>query len=115
MRIRPISLALGTVAVLLLAPRDALAFRCGNKLVTEGDRAAAAASLCGPPTEVVRSSILRAPWVWRAGRAYRVPGNEIEVVVETWTYNFGPDRLMQQLRVEDGVVVEIRTLGYGYR
>jgi len=103
------------VAVLLLMPREALAFRCGSKLVSEGDTAGAAVAICGQPTEITRSSALRAPWVWRDGRAYRVPGGQIEVVVETWTYNFGPDRLMQRLKIEDGVVVEIRTLGYGYR
>ena len=48
-------------------------------------------------------------------RAFSGPGGQIEVAVEIWTYNFGPDRLMQRLKIEDGVVVEIRTLGYGYR
>jgi hypothetical protein len=112
---RALILALVAVVVLLLVPREALAFRCGSRLVTEGDQAAAAIAICGPPTDISRSTILRAPWVWRNGRAFRVPGDQIEVVVETWTYNFGPDRLMQRLRIEDGVVVEIRTLGYGYR
>jgi hypothetical protein len=35
--------------------------------------------------------------------------------VEYWTYNLGPNKLMRRLRLEDGVVTEIETLGHGYR
>jgi hypothetical protein len=34
--------------------------------------------------------------------------------VEVWIYNFGPNKLMQRIRFEDGVVVRIESLGYGY-
>jgi Protein of unknown function (DUF2845) len=112
---RQLLLAISTAAVLLLLPREALAFRCGSRLVSEGDAAAAALALCGQPADVSRSTILRVPRIWRNGVTYRVPGDLIEIVVETWTYNFGPDRLLQRVRVEDGIIVEIRTLGYGYR
>ena len=45
----------------------------------------------------------------------RVPGGSyIEVLVETWTYNLGPTKLMRRLTIEDGEVVDIETLGYGY-
>jgi len=37
-----------------------------------------------------------------------------EIPVEMWTYNFGPDRLMQRIRFENGVVVRIESLGYGF-
>ncbi len=37
-----------------------------------------------------------------------------EVVVEEWTYNFGPRRLMRVIRFENGLVTSIRQLGYGY-
>ncbi len=53
--------------------------------------------------------------VWRYGRQMRAAGGDIEVRVETWVYNFGPDRLMQQLDVEDGRVTKMETLGYGHR
>ena len=43
-----------------------------------------------------------------------LPGGEIEVPVETWIYNLGPNKLMRRIRFEDGIVVEIETLGYGY-
>jgi len=38
----------------------------------------------------------------------------VEVPIEIWTYNFGPYKLMRQVRFVDGVVDEIETLGYGY-
>ena len=38
----------------------------------------------------------------------------VEVPVETWVYNFGPSKFMRKLRFEDGVLVEIKVLDYGY-
>ena len=38
----------------------------------------------------------------------------MEIPVEVWLYNFGPDKLMQQVRFEDGRVVKIESLDYGY-
>ncbi len=43
-----------------------------------------------------------------------VGNDEIEMPVELWTYNFGPNKFMRRIRFEDGLVVEIETLGYGY-
>jgi hypothetical protein len=37
-----------------------------------------------------------------------------EVPVDIWVYNLGPNKLMRRIRFEDGVVVAIETLGYGY-
>ncbi len=34
--------------------------------------------------------------------------------VEIWTYNFGPYKLMREIRFVDGRVEDIETLGYGY-
>ena len=44
----------------------------------------------------------------------RVPGDMIETKVETWVYNFGPNKLMQQVEIEGGFVTGVRTLGYGH-
>ena len=48
-----------------------------------------------------------------AGR-YFIGENYIEVPVESWIYNLGPNKLMRKVIFEAGVVVEIETLGYGY-
>jgi hypothetical protein len=38
----------------------------------------------------------------------------VEVHAEVWLYNFGPDKLLQRIRSEDGTVMQIESLGYGY-
>ena len=114
MRVRSSAIAVATAAILAFLPGTALAFRCGTRLVHEGDSAGEVRAKCGEPTEVHQSAVLRPPVFWRHGRAWQVPGGAIERPVETWTYNLGPNRLMRRLRLEDGIVVEIDTLGYGY-
>lgn len=90
-------------------------FRCGTRLVVEGTTRDQVTTWCGDPTDVQQRIILRPPVIWYYGRPMRVAGGDIEVFVETWTYNLGPNKLMRRLRIEDGEVVEIETLGYGYR
>lgn len=98
----------------LMPAAPAWAFRCGNKLVLEGDAAEKVIARCGEPTERTREVALRPAVIWRNGRPIRVGSGPIEVVVETWVYDFGSHRLMQRLRLEDGVVKEIDSLGYGH-
>ncbi len=39
---------------------------------------------------------------------------EEEVLIEHWTYDFGPNRLVQRIRFVDGVATHITNQGYGY-
>ena len=107
-------LALATCVAMLLAAVPAHAFRCGDKLVEEGDTRAEVRARCGEPVEITYGSILRAPVYWWHGQPIRVGSDPVEVPVEIWLYNFGPNRFMRRLRFEDGELVEIETLGYGY-
>ncbi len=43
-----------------------------------------------------------------------VAGASTVIVVETWTYDFGPRALVRHVRVRDGRVAGVRTGGYGY-
>jgi hypothetical protein len=52
--------------------------------------------------------------VWRYGRPWYASDDLVPVLVEFWTYNLGRQKLMRRLRLEDGLVVEIETLGHGY-
>jgi hypothetical protein len=91
------------------------AFRCGNKLVSEGDSRSEVVAKCGEPTEVAaQRSVFRRPVIWSYGQPYYVGDDFIEIPVETWIYNLGPNKLMRRLRFEGGVVTEIETLGYGH-
>jgi hypothetical protein len=99
----------------LLACSPAFAFRCGSKIVTEGDSRAEVAAKCGEPADVVQmQSVYRRPVIWSRGRPYYIGEDFLEVPVEAWVYNLGPNKLMRRVRFENGIVVEIETLGYGY-
>jgi hypothetical protein len=109
--INAVILALG----LLVAAPSFASVRCGTKIITEGTTRSEVAAKCGEPDEVVtHQSVFRRPVVWTRGRPYFVGQDFIEIPVESWVYNFGPNKLMQRIRFEDGVVVQIETLGYGY-
>lgn len=94
---------------------SAESMECRDRIISEGDSIAKVATLCGNPTQVDHTSIVRSTagsvvngqWVASAG-------SQIEIPVEIWLYNLGPDRLMRQIRFEDGRVVKIQTLDFGY-
>ena len=99
----------------LLASSPAFAFRCGTKLVAKGDTCSQVAAKCGEPTDVVKmSSVFRRPVLWANGRPYYLGDDFIEIPVESWLYNLGPNKLMRRVIFEDGIVADIETLGYGY-
>jgi len=100
---------------LLAASPSFAAIRCGTKLVSEGDTRSEVAAKCGEPTEVVmQKSVFRRPVIWTRNGPYYVGEDFIEVPVEAWIYNLGPNKLMRRLRFEGGVLIEIESLGYGY-
>jgi hypothetical protein len=79
-------------------------FRCPNgALVSTGDRLAEVHVKCDPPS--FRDTRTDS----EAGRR----GATILVNVEEWTYNEGPNRLMHLLIFYNGILSEIRTLGFG--
>ena len=102
-------------AILACVPALAMgqSLRCDDKIISEGTPLAKVVALCGNPVQTDRKSVYYHP---NESRGYR--GNsltaDIEVQVEVWIYNFGPDRLMQRIRFEDGRVVRIESIGYGY-
>jgi hypothetical protein len=104
------------IPLLMLMPLvvQADSLRCGTKLVHEEDSKSVVQSKCGEASDISRSSLWRRPIVWIHGRPVHVGSDLLEVEVELWTYNFGPHRFMRRVRFENGLVVEIETLGYGY-
>lgn len=105
------TLAMTALAALLAAgTASADSMRCGSKLLTDGDPSDKVLALCGPPAAIERREILR-PWGYQRGVTVH---STYEVSVELWTYNFGPSKLMYRLRFEDGLLVDVDTLGHGY-
>jgi hypothetical protein len=105
-----------TVALALLAASPSFAsMRCGSKLIDDGASRAEVAAKCGEPDDVVTMrSVYRRPVIWSYGKPYFVGEDFVEIPVESWVYNFGPNKLMRRVVFEAGYVVEIETLGYGY-
>jgi hypothetical protein len=90
------------------------AMRCGSKLIREGDVRSLVRDFCGEPSDIQTRSILRRPVFNFNGRKRFVGDGLVEIPVEIWTFNFGPSKLMREVRFVDGRVEEIATLGYGY-
>lgn len=102
--------ATGLVVLLIASP--AHAFRCGTRIITRGDHADKLLTFCGEPVSVQTRYVQRSAWLGH-GRPF-VASIVEEVVVEEWTYNRGPHQLMRVVRLENGLVADIKQLGYGY-
>ncbi len=118
MTLRSLSAAL---CLLLLASQSAHALRCGSKLVKEGMSESEVIALCGEPAERRDLGLRQVPYVDRHGKRGllgrpSIDGYFVEDIrVTQLVYNFGPRKLMQRLRFENSVLVEIEAIGYGYR
>ena len=93
--------------------------RCGSRIVSTGDGKDKVRSLCGEPTDVAFVGVIGRRAIpgypngnsydqWYYGPAW------VEMPVEIWTYNFGPNKLLRKLRFIGDELVEIRTDGHGY-
>lgn len=94
---------------LLLASPAASALRCGNRVVSEGDRDFQVRQRCGDP-------YWSETWIGVdvAGR-YSALETQAEVEWSVWYYNFGPRALIQRLIFLDGDLQRSESLGYGVR
>jgi hypothetical protein len=113
---RSASMGLLTSALLAMGFLPGLAsaaMTCGNRIIDRGTSSAEVTSFCGPPTQVDRTAAYRRGAV-TANRDNEPTGIGADVQIEFWTYNFGPNQLMERVRIEDGVVVEVQSLGYGF-
>ncbi|MFZ2507901.1 MAG: DUF2845 domain-containing protein [Steroidobacteraceae bacterium] len=108
--------AILTMAIAALWAQGAVAdsFRCGTRLVTDGDSLDKVAALCGPPTDIRRREVLQRRIHWYRGRPFYSSLWPEPVPIEHWIYNLGPNKLMRRLTFEDGLLVNIETLSHGY-
>ena len=97
-------LVLTTVIVFSAPAAFADNFRCPNgAIVSTGDRIAEVYVKCDPPS--FRDTRTESESGYR--------GATILVNVEEWTYNEGPHRLMHLLVFYNGILREVRSLGFG--
>ena len=117
------ALAAGLLALALLLPETAAAFRCGNKLVKDGMHEVEVLAICGEPASrrhlgyAIRNVDVRVHrpsvpgWTITRSPGFYYPA---EVMVTEYVYNLGPRKLMRRLVFEGGMLVSIETLGRGY-
>jgi hypothetical protein len=95
--------------------------RCGSRLISSGDSTYTVKSRCGDPQDVNRRVETRTER--RRVRVPCGPGGEArcdrvqevsaDVVVDEWTYDFGPQRFVHYLTFLDGKLARVATGGYG--
>ena len=97
--------------------------RCGQRLISTGDTLYAVRNVCGEPSATDRRVVSRtekrrvsAPcFKDRDGtvRCDRVEEYTVEIVIDEWTYDFGPRRFVHYLIFENGKLAKITTGSYG--
>ncbi|HEY0747080.1 MAG TPA: DUF2845 domain-containing protein [Steroidobacteraceae bacterium] len=106
---------LSAFAILACLPSILMAegIRCGSRLILRGSSSAELTAFCGDPVQISRSSSYGGRDE-RAGREGDISSSSGDTDAQIWTYNFGPNQLMQRVRIENGTVVQIDDLGYGF-
>jgi|SRR5690606_9338401 len=100
-------------ALVICSTASADTLRCGNKVISRGDHVTRVLRYCGEPTAVQSWVVQRG--VVGFGSVLRPGFGFVEdVLIEEWTYNFGPQKLMRQIRFANGFVEKVEHLGYGY-
>lgn len=116
----PYYVALG-LSLFSLSEAQADSLRCGNKLVASGDSMYLVESRCGAPVDKQHRTEMRTESVW-INLPCRAPGQvncgqmiqrTVEVSVDEWLYDFGPQRFMQRIVFEQGRLLSVIAGDYG--
>jgi hypothetical protein len=86
----------------------AIAFYCGNTLVTEGNSTAEVSLKCGAPTWIEQHEDIMIDDIDPYNKRRKT------IITEEWTYNFGKNSWLYLLRFKNGILKVIETRGYGY-
>jgi Protein of unknown function (DUF2845) len=113
--------ALATLGIAFSAG-DAAAegMRCGNRLVSKGDTTYVVRSRCGEPNDATRRvetrterRRVRVPCGRGDVRCDRVQEVTIDVVIDEWVYDFGPQQFVRYVTFLDGRLYKVDTGSYG--
>ncbi|MCV2352663.1 DUF2845 domain-containing protein [Paucibacter sp. B2R-40] len=123
MKIKPVLLAASLALSLLAHAPSAWAFRCNSYVIDAGLHKAEVLKKCGPPStqdarlerRIIRVREYQQATTRQAGAVSNSVEveREIQVSIEEWVYNFGPQQFMQLLIFEDGRLKTVQDLGYG--
>jgi len=117
--------ALIAAVVLLMLPDPSFAFRCGTRLVSEGDSKYEVIHKCGEPDYVESWEEERIQRDFGLRREYDPENRRYtwnrepflvkeKVRIEEWTYNLGSTQFMRYLRFENGILTKISTGDKGF-
>ena len=105
-------------------PAFGSALKCGARLITEGDAKSKMLDVCGEPQniELWEEERLYRNRHWTGYNYYQHDDEKFlkphfikkHVLVEEWTYNHGPHRFMDHIRLENGRIKEIISGKYGH-
>jgi hypothetical protein len=85
-------------------------FRCGSRIVRNGETEDDVAGKCGDPDAVRTWTEVHTEAVWEAGRKIE---RSIPIEYDEWKYDFGRDRLLRYLTFVQGRLKDVRTGEYG--
>jgi uncharacterized protein DUF2845 len=105
-----------TFVVLALVPTLAAAQSvvCAGKIINAGISQTEVSAKCGTPAQVDHRTRSVGAAVVGDTRPTYIAGSSEDVQIDIWTYNFGPNKLMQRIWFEDGIVTRVESLGYGF-
>lgn len=118
---RQIILICSIIFSILTFSSPLLAFYCGSDIITEGDSKIYVLSRCGEPD-------FKEQVAYKSRGSYRERGRHLgrgtfglrgsyreeSVIVEKWSYNFGPRQFIEILIFEGDTLVKMETGSYGY-
>lgn len=87
--------------VLSCAAQAGSSMRCGARIVGDEDLAAELLAACGEPS-------------YRDRLQVQIPSGAYVADTEIWTYDFGPQKLLQLVTLRDGQITDIDSDGYGF-
>jgi hypothetical protein len=81
---------------------------CDGQIVSIGNTAGEVISKCGQPTYTFQHEQKIVDEYYTTSRIITT------IIIDDWTFNFGPDRFQYRLLLKNGRVAEIESLDYGY-
>src|SRR3712207_6414306 len=92
---------------------QAASLRCGTQLVSDGAAKATVLAKCGEPMSKESRTETTAVKTKDKDSDTSVK-TTTQKNIEEWTYNFGPNRLMQVVTFENGVLTDVKSTTQGH-
>jgi hypothetical protein len=107
---RALSLAVAVSMLWVPVAAQAASLRCGTALVADGASKSDVIAKCGEP--IAKETRAESEEV-KTRDGDTSSKRVVQKTFEEWTYNFGPNRLMQVVVFENGKLIDVKSAGYG--